>query len=165
MAAIASTLQADFSEFVAETMKANAAMKAMQAEAHGVSTAVAGTASDLDQVGGAATASTAGVNKLSTSLRTADKTLGAFGVQMGPQIAALEEMEQLERDGDLGPIALVDVVAEPELSQLVAERVGVRHQSPQLLYLEEGVVRWHVSHGSITADAVRRRLSGAPDRV
>jgi bacillithiol system protein YtxJ len=78
---------------------------------------------------------------------------------------ALEEMEQLERDGDLGPIALVDVVAEPELSQLVAERVGVRHQSPQLLYLEEGVVRWHVSHGSITADAVRRRLSGAPDRV
>jgi len=95
MAAIASTLQADFSDFVAETMKANAAMKAMQAEAHGVSSAVAGTASDLDEVAGAATTSTAGVNKLSTSLRTADKTIGAFGVSMGPTISAIEEMEQV----------------------------------------------------------------------
>jgi bacillithiol system protein YtxJ len=78
---------------------------------------------------------------------------------------ALEEVEQLEREGDVGPIAMVDVVADRELSQEVAERIGVRHQSPQLIYLEEGVVRWHISHGSITADAVRRRLSGAPDRV
>jgi hypothetical protein len=93
MAAIASTLQADFSDFVTETQKANAAMKAMQAEAHGVSSAVAGTASDLDKVGGAASSSTGGVNSLSTSLRTADKTLGAFGVQIGPTISAIEEME------------------------------------------------------------------------
>lgn len=78
---------------------------------------------------------------------------------------ALDEVEQLEREGDAGPIAIVDVVADRELSAEVAERLGVRHQSPQLIYLEEGVVRWHISHGAITADAVRRRLSGAPDRV
>jgi hypothetical protein len=93
--AIASTLEADFSDFVTETMKANAAMKEMQREAVSTASAVGGTASSLDTVGGAADKSTGGVNKLSTSLRTADKTLAAFGVNMGPQISALEEMEQV----------------------------------------------------------------------
>ena len=69
---------------------------------------------------------------------------------------ALEEVQQLERDGDVAPIAIVDVVA---------DRTGVRHQSPQLLYLERGVVRWHISHGEITAKAIRRRLSAAPDHA
>jgi len=78
---------------------------------------------------------------------------------------ALEEVERLEDDGDAVPIAMVDVVQEPELSQQVTARTGVRHQSPQLLYLEEGIVRWDLAHGAITADAVRRRLTGAPDRV
>jgi len=77
----------------------------------------------------------------------------------------LEELEQLERDGDVGPIVMLDVVTERELSREVAERIDVRHQSPQLIYLEEGAVRWHLTHGAITADAVRRRLSGTPDRV
>ena len=77
---------------------------------------------------------------------------------------ALEELEQLERDGDVGPIVMLDVVTERELSREVAERIDVRHQSPQLIYLEEGAVRWHLTHGAITADAVRRRLSGTPDR-
>jgi hypothetical protein len=93
--AIASTLEADFSDFVTETMKANAAMKEMQREAMSTASAVGGTATSLDTVGGAADKSTGGVNKLSTSLRTADKTLAAFGVNMGPQISALEEMEQV----------------------------------------------------------------------
>jgi bacillithiol system protein YtxJ len=77
---------------------------------------------------------------------------------------ALEEVEQLEREGDVVPIAVVDVVADRALSLGLADRTGVRHQSPQLLYLERGVVRWHLSHGEITAEAVRRRLRGAPDR-
>jgi bacillithiol system protein YtxJ len=78
---------------------------------------------------------------------------------------ALEEVQQLERDGDVAPIAIVDVVADRALSNALADRTGVRHQSPQLLYLERGVVRWHISHGEITAKAVRRRLSAAPDHA
>ncbi len=61
--------------------------------------------------------------------------------------------------------AIVDVVADRVLSRAVAERTGVRHQSPQLLYLERGVARWHLSHGEITTEAVRRRLTGTPDRT
>ena len=78
---------------------------------------------------------------------------------------ALEEVEQLERAGDVAPIAIVDVVADRALSRELADRTGVRHQSPQLLYLERGVVRWHLSHGEITTEAVRRRLAGVPDRA
>lgn len=77
---------------------------------------------------------------------------------------ALVEVEQLEREGDVAPIAIVDVVADRALSLALADRTGVRHQSPQLLYLERGVVRWHLSHGQITTEAVRRRLTGTPDR-
>lgn len=78
---------------------------------------------------------------------------------------ALEEVEQLEREGHVAPIAIVDVVADRALSLVLADRTGVRHQSPQLLYLERGVVRWHLSHGEITTEAVRRRLAGTPDRA
>jgi len=78
---------------------------------------------------------------------------------------ALAEVEQLEREGDVAPIAIVDVVADRALSLALADRTGVRHRSPQLLYLERGVVRWHLSHGEITTEAVRRRLSAAPDRT
>jgi len=78
---------------------------------------------------------------------------------------ALAEVERLEREGDAAPIAIVDVVADRALSRALADRTGVRHQSPQLLYLERGVVRWHLSHGEITTEAVRRRLSAAPDRT
>jgi bacillithiol system protein YtxJ len=56
-------------------------------------------------------------------------------------------------------------VADRTLARALAERTGVRHQSPQLLYLERGVVRWHLSHGEITTEAVRRRLAGVPDRA
>jgi bacillithiol system protein YtxJ len=78
---------------------------------------------------------------------------------------ALAEVERLEREGDVAPIAIVDVVADRALSRALADRTGVRHQSPQLLYLERGVVRWHLSHGEITTEAIRRRLLAAPDRT
>ena len=77
---------------------------------------------------------------------------------------AVEELESLEGE-DLAPIAVLDVVADRPLAYELAERTGVRHQSPQLLYFEDGELRWDLSHGAITADAVRRRLAGAPDRV
>ena len=88
MAGITSTLDADFSDFVTETMKANAAMKEMQREAVATASSVGGTAGSMDDFAGAAvSAADGGVNKMSTSLRTADKTLAAFGVNIGPQIA------------------------------------------------------------------------------
>ncbi|MCU0620084.1 MAG: bacillithiol system redox-active protein YtxJ [Gemmatimonadales bacterium] len=87
--------------------------------------------------------------KHSTRCGTSRRALAAFGEVE----AALGET----------PAALLDVIADRALAQRVAEVTGVRHESPQLLLLERGRVRQHLSHGAITSDAVRRLLE-APDR-
>jgi hypothetical protein len=95
MAGVTSTLEADFSDYIAEIAKANAAMREMIRQAEATGTAFQDTAASMDAVGAKSNQSAGGVNSMSTALRTADKTLGAFGVQMGSKISALEEMEGL----------------------------------------------------------------------
>ena len=36
-----------------------------------------------------------------------------------------------------------------ELSNAIAEKFGIRHESPQLLILKDGKVSFHTSHGAI----------------
>jgi len=52
-------------------------------------------------------------------------------------------------------IHLVSVQASRPVSQAIAARFKVVHQSPQVLLVQDGVVRWHTSHLAITADALR----------
>lgn len=40
------------------------------------------------------------------------------------------------------------------VSTALAGRTGVRHESPQVLILRDGLVTWHASHWDITTDAV-----------
>lgn len=54
----------------------------------------------------------------------------------------------------------VDVSTHHELNRLIQERTGVRHESPQVLVLSDGRVRWHASHGRITAAAVLAAIEG-----
>jgi bacillithiol system protein YtxJ len=44
----------------------------------------------------------------------------------------------------------IEVVAERPLARAVAERTGVRHESPQAILLEGGRPRWSASHAAIT---------------
>lgn len=64
-----------------------------------------------------------------------------------------------------GPdFALVRVIEERPLSQALAARLGVPHQSPQAILIHRGRAAWHASHDDITAEAMEaawRRL-GAP---
>lgn len=48
------------------------------------------------------------------------------------------------------PTMFVDVIADRATARAIAERCGVRHESPQAILFEEGVARWHASHGAIT---------------
>ncbi|HEY8450383.1 MAG TPA: bacillithiol system redox-active protein YtxJ [Bacillota bacterium] len=50
--------------------------------------------------------------------------------------------------------AYLVVQEDREASQEVAERTGVRHESPQVLLLKGGRVLWHTSHYAITKDAL-----------
>lgn len=61
------------------------------------------------------------------------------------------------------PSALVDVLAARPLSALVAERTGVRHESPQALLLVDGECVWHASHGAITSTALAAAWQARPD--
>src|SRR5699024_9913975 len=43
----------------------------------------------------------------------------------------------------------VDVIGSRTVSDQLAERLQVRHESPQLLLVDQGKVIWHTSHGQI----------------
>jgi bacillithiol system protein YtxJ len=50
--------------------------------------------------------------------------------------------------------AVILVIENRRLSEAVAERLGVRHESPQTLLIKDGRVVWHASHWSITSEAL-----------
>ena len=52
-------------------------------------------------------------------------------------------------------IARIDVVNQRELTRAIAAEVGVRHESPQVLWFgADGKVASHASHADITAEAL-----------
>lgn len=61
-------------------------------------------------------------------------------------------------------VLVVHVVEQRSLSNAVAARTGVRHESPQAILLENGRVAWHDSHEGITAEALERLLPVSPAR-
>ena len=50
------------------------------------------------------------------------------------------------------------VIENRKLSNAIASRFGVRHESPQALLIKDGRVIWHASHWSITTDSLRDAL-------
>src|SRR5438105_3182930 len=53
---------------------------------------------------------------------------------------------------------VVLVVENRKLSNAIAERFGVRHESPQALLIKDGRSVWHASHWSITPDSLNDAL-------
>ncbi len=51
--------------------------------------------------------------------------------------------------------ALVRVIEERPISRDIESRLGVRHESPQAILVRGGAAVAHLSHGAITADALR----------
>lgn len=60
-------------------------------------------------------------------------------------------------DGD-ATFALLEVQNARPLSQAVAERTGVRHESPQAFLLRDGEVAWHASHFKIREESLTEAL-------
>jgi bacillithiol system protein YtxJ len=51
-------------------------------------------------------------------------------------------------------VYVVHVVEQRDLSKAVAQRTGIRHESPQAIVLAGGSVLWSDSHEGVTADAL-----------
>lgn len=66
----------------------------------------------------------------------------------------------LERIPD-APVYRVDVNASAPLSDGVAERTGIRHESPQVILLRDGRPDWHASRMEIHAGELVDRMGGS----
>ena len=77
----------------------------------------------------------------------------------GTSAQALDELlEHLDQSTADAHYAMVTVQTHREISTLIAQRLGVRHETPQVLLLRDGRVVWHASHFRVTAAAIAAAL-------
>jgi bacillithiol system protein YtxJ len=57
-------------------------------------------------------------------------------------------------------VFLIDVLSQRPLSQRLAADLGIRHESPQAIVLQDGKPVWHASHYDVTADALAKEVAG-----
>jgi len=72
--------------------------------------------------------------------------------------AAHQEMDALLAQRPDAPVYMIDVNRSRDASNYVAERTGLRHESPQAIVLRDGQPAWHAAHFSITRDSVAAAL-------
>ena len=70
--------------------------------------------------------------------------------------AAYDEMRQFA-----GEVCLIEVQRARELSREIESRLGVTHESPQVIVLWNGQVVWNASHFDITVDSVTAAVRDA----
>jgi bacillithiol system protein YtxJ len=75
--------------------------------------------------------------------------------------AAHQEIDAFLAETPDAPIYLIDVNRSRDLSNYVAERTGLRHESPQAIVLRAGAPSWHAAHFSITRSALAAALAAA----
>ncbi len=63
--------------------------------------------------------------------------------------AAYRQMQRMNQ-----AVAVVDVARSQELSEEIATRTGVKHESPQVIVVNDGQAVWSASHYDITQEAV-----------
>lgn len=71
--------------------------------------------------------------------------------------AAYRQMETFVQTAST-PVYLVRVIEERPLSNKIAERLQIRHQSPQVMIVKANQVVWQASHYDITAKAVAQAV-------
>ena len=79
----------------------------------------------------------------------------------GVSASAFEEVEDLMALEPAAEVFIVSVQFGATISHEIARRFGLRHESPQVLIVREGVVAWHASHFRVTRDEIAWAL-GAP---
>jgi bacillithiol system protein YtxJ len=70
--------------------------------------------------------------------------------------AAFDELR-----GATGDVRLIDVSRLRDVTRELAQRTGVRHESPQVIVLRDGQAVWSASHFRITSDALEKAVGEA----
>ncbi|MBT2830751.1 bacillithiol system redox-active protein YtxJ [Staphylococcus coagulans] len=66
---------------------------------------------------------------------------------------AFDQFNKFLYERDMDGYYLV-VQEERELSDYIAERTGIQHESPQAFYFVNGEVKWHDSHNNINVSSL-----------
>lgn len=68
---------------------------------------------------------------------------------------AKEELEQLDEHVRKAiDIYLIDVISQRDISNAIVDELEIRHESPQVLIVQNGEVRWHASHWGINNERI-----------
>lgn len=91
-----------------------------------------------------------------------DKTIAIFKHSTRCGISRMV-LKNFERSYDIcenpnHKLYFLDLLANREVSNRIAERLDVQHESPQLIVLKEGKVVEHASHHSIELELVKKHL-------
>jgi bacillithiol system protein YtxJ len=77
-------------------------------------------------------------------------------VTCGTSAQAHDELvAHLSEDQHATQHAIVTVQTHRDVSDAVATRLNVRHETPQVLLIQEGRVVWEASHFRVTVDAIK----------
>lgn len=69
------------------------------------------------------------------------------------------EIESVAADiADGADLYFVDVIKQREISNRIASELGVQHESPQLICIEDEMAVWHFSHNNIQADRILEKF-------
>ncbi len=81
----------------------------------------------------------------------------------GVSAEALDELlaHLAEKQGN-ARYAMVTVQTHRDVSNAIAAKLGVRHETPQALLVEDGRVVWSASHFRVNADALTQALAKVP---
>ena len=70
--------------------------------------------------------------------------------------AARNEFERFaEKCDETVELYMVDVISGRDISNKITEKTGIKHESPQAILLQNGMVAWHASHMMITYEALK----------
>lgn len=108
------------------------------------------------------------LDRLLSETHTRPLLLFKHSFTCGVSAEALDELiEHLNEDivaaGMPDPhYAIVTVQTHREVSNAVSTRLGIRHETPQVLLIRDGRVVWSASHFRVTAEAMRKALTAEP---
>lgn len=79
----------------------------------------------------------------------------------GTSAFAYEEIARVAEERKHVPVYIVDVIGQRSLSQHIAIRLGVTHQSPQLIVVDHGKAVWVKSHYGISYPSIIDQVPAA----
>ena len=71
---------------------------------------------------------------------------------------AYQDVSAFEASNPQIPVYLINVIEDRTAAQYVAEQIGVPHQSPQVILLQEGRPVWHASHFDVAGETLQAQV-------